>query len=173
MNHHGLVSLLCVAGLSLALPVVVEAETPVDKDLAAVQAYRLSESGLAKYTAAVRNLGKLEEREAIVGEDDEDEGAQSIDAQVARYDAIPEIKQAIVSAGMTTREYTLFTWSMFEAGMASWVLTQPGGKLPPGVSMDNVTFYRKHEAELKSLKEVLDPADASSDDDGDEADDQE
>jgi len=165
MNRHRyLFSLLGIAVLSFSLPAVVGAQGPADKDLAEIQGYRLSDAGLAKYTQAVRNLGKLSEAQAILGEDDEDDGPKSIDAQVARFDAIPEVKQAISSAGMTTREYTLFTWSMFQAGMASWALTQPGGKLPPGVSMDNVTFYRKHEAELDLLKKELDRAGVDSDD---------
>ena len=38
-----------------------------------------------------------------------------------------------------------------ESALAAWALDQPGGKLPAGVSMDNVTFYRKHAATLDQL----------------------
>ena len=39
-------------------------------------------------------------------------------------------------------------------GMAAWALAQPGGKLPAGVKMANVNFYRSHEAELAKLGEL-------------------
>ena len=45
----------------------------------------------------------------------------------------------------------MFTWSVFQNGMAAWALDQPGGKPSPGVSMANVDFYRQHEAEFKKL----------------------
>jgi len=37
--------------------------------------------------------------------------------------------------------------------MAAWALEQPGCKVPSGVKMANVNFYRSHEAELKKLGE--------------------
>lgn len=164
-------SILVAAILALGPATIVSAQGTPDKDLAEIQSYRLSESGLAKYTQAVRSLGKLSQSKASLDEDDEDAGPKSLDEQVALYDAIPEVKQAIRSAGLTTREYTVFSWSLFQAGMASWALSQPGGKLPPGGSMDNVTFYRKHEAALNELKKELDAADPGSDDDDDEGED--
>jgi hypothetical protein len=30
---------------------------------------------------------------------------------------------------------------------------QAGGKLPPGVAMENVSFYRKHQGEIQKLGE--------------------
>ena len=52
---------------------------------------------------------------------------------------------------MTTRECLVFSLSLFQSGMAAWALTQPGDTLPPGVSKDNVDFYRSHEQALKKL----------------------
>ena len=52
---------------------------------------------------------------------------------------------------MAPREYVVFSMAVFQSGLASWALGQPGGKLPAGVSMDNVNFYRRHEAELTQL----------------------
>jgi hypothetical protein len=69
-------------------------------------------------------------------------------------DGVPGVKSALKGAGMTSREYLLFSWSVFQNGMAAWALDQPGGKLPPGVKMANVNFYRAHEAELKRLGEL-------------------
>jgi hypothetical protein len=48
-----------------------------------------------------------------------------------RMDAIPGVKSALKAAGMTSREYLVFTWSVFQSGMAVLAVQQPGGKLPP------------------------------------------
>ena len=69
----------------------------------------------------------------------------------AKLNAHPGVKAAIQSAGMTTREYLLFSWSIVHNGMAAWALSQPGGKLPPGTSKANVDFYNRHAAELAAL----------------------
>jgi hypothetical protein len=137
--------------LGLALATTVPARGPADKDLAEIREYRLGESALAKYIVAVQSLNRLSAGLPSL-DDDVESGGKSLDEHVAVLDAKPEAKQAIRSAGLTTREFVVFTWSLYEAGMASWALTQPGGKLPPGVSMDNVDFVRQHEAELKLLE---------------------
>jgi hypothetical protein len=149
--YHRLRTLLCTAvALTLALPVASFAQGPPDRDTKEINSYVLTEKALAKYTVATHALGATAKR-LSGNRDDDDEGAQSLDATVARIDAIPEAKAAIQSAGMTTREYVVFSFSLFQSGMAAWGLSQPGGKLPPGVSMANVEFYRAHEAEIKKL----------------------
>ena len=65
----------------------------------------------------------------------------------------PGAQAAIQSAGMTSREYVVFMFSMMQNGMAAWALSQPGGKLPPGVSQANVDFFRKHEAAMAAVTE--------------------
>jgi hypothetical protein len=60
---------------------------------------------------------------------------------------------------MTTREFVVFSMSVFQAGMTDWAVSQPGAKLPSGVAMENVSFYRKHEAALKKLGESAKAAD--------------
>ena len=117
-----------------------------DRDTQEVLAYTLTETSLAKYVQATRNLAALQETC-----DDDDSDSQSIDQTVARLNAQPGAKAAIQSAGMTTREYVVFSWSIIHTGLAAWALSQPGGKLPAGASKANVDFYRKHEAGLKSL----------------------
>ena len=85
---------------------------------------------------------------------------------VKLHDAEPAMRE-LAAAGMTTREYLLFTWSVFQNGMAAWAVSQPGGKLPPGASMANVNFYRKHEAALKQLGPSA-PDDCADDGGGDD-----
>ena len=96
------------------------------------------------------------------------QGANSLDEMVAQFDSVPEFRTAIRSAGMTTREFVVFTWSLFQNGMAAWVLSQPGGKLPEGASMANVDFYRAHEAAFQALEKETKRSDCDDADSGEE-----
>jgi hypothetical protein len=133
----------------MLLPTVSIAQDFADRDSREISSYVLTEAGLAKFTEATRNLGASAKK--MSSECTDAEGPASLDAAVARLDAVPGAKAAITSAGMSTREYLVFTWSIFQNGMAAWALDQPGGKLPPGVAKANVDFYRSHEAAIKKL----------------------
>jgi hypothetical protein len=93
---------------------------------------------------------------------DGDENPKSLNDMAVQMDRVPQVKSALKGAGMTSREYLLFSFSVFQNGMAAWALDQPGGKLPPGVKMANVNFYRAHEAEMKKLGELTKPADCDN-----------
>lgn len=146
--------------LALLTPVWAGAQNLADRDTNEIAGYMLTESVLAKYTKAVHKLQPLMGQ--LPHDCDQDEGSQSLDSTAARMDGVPAVKSALKAAGMTSRDYLLFSWSVFQNGMAAWALEQPGGKLPPGVKMANVTFYRAHEAELKKLGELTKPADCDN-----------
>ena len=158
--------LLMVLAVALFAPPASVAQGFPDRDTREIGSYVLTEAGLAKYTRATQNLGAIEKK--LAGDcDDEEESPQSLDESVAQMNAIPEARAAITSAGMTTREYIVFTWSLFQNGMAAWTLSQPGGSLPPGTSMANVDFYRAHEAALQKLSQET-VSDACEDDGSEE-----
>ena len=142
--------LATVATLLTLVPALSFAQSSGDSDAKAVSAYRLTDATLPKYEKATRNLAALPPE--TFKNCSSDDAPQSLDALVARIDANAAASGAIQSAGMTTRDYALFTFSVFQAGMAAWALEQPGAKAPANVSMDNVAFYRKHAAELKTLE---------------------
>ena len=141
--------LIAAAGVLLLAPAVSVAQGFPDKDAREISAYTLSEAALAKYARASTNLGSLSKQ--IVRNCDDSDSPASLDASVARINAVPQAKAAIESAGMTPREYLVFSFSLFQSGVAAWALSQPGGTLPPGVSKANVDFYRAHEQALKKL----------------------
>jgi hypothetical protein len=141
------IAFLVVSGTSLA-------QGSRDRDAQEVSAYRLTDAALAKFVKATHNLAALPA--GSIQQCSDDDGAQSLDALVARIDAVPAASNAIRSSGMATREYAVFTFSVFQAGMAAWALDQPGAKAPAHVSTDNIAFYRKHEAELKALEREAD-----------------
>jgi hypothetical protein len=134
-----------------------------DRDAQEVSRYMLTESGLAKFAQATRNISAVPgacERE----DDDDSDDLKSIDQMVARMNSVPGIQGAIQSAGLTTREYVVFMFSMMQNGMAAWAVSQPGGKLPPGISQANVDFYKKHETAMAAIGEG-DPCGNDADDD--------
>jgi len=146
-NRHLSGLLAAVVTAAISLPQVAAGQ---DRDTQEVLSYQLTEAGLAKFTQATRKLAALP---GACDEDDtdEDSDAQSLDQMVAKLNAAPGAAAAIQSAGMSTREYVVFSWSIMQNGMASWAMSQPGGTLPPGVSKANVDFFRKHDAELKAI----------------------
>ncbi len=156
--------LLAFGGLALLAPGESIAQGGADADSREVMAYALTEAGLAKYTQATRNLHALPNHGS--GDCDDDSASKSLNAQAARFNAIPGVQAAIKSAGMTTREYILFSWSLLQNGLAAWAVDQPGGKLPPGISKANVDFYKKHEAAIQKTggQEQSDDCDDEEDD---------
>ncbi len=141
--------LVTVASTLLLAPVISVAQGFPDKDSREISSYVLTEAALAKYSRASANLGSLSKQ--IASNCDDSDSPGSLDASVAKINANPQAKAAITSAGMTTREYLVFSFSLFQSGMGAWALTQPGGTLPAGVSKANVDFYRSHEQALKKL----------------------
>ena len=134
-----------------------------DRDLQEVQKYALSEAGLAKYTQASKNLAALGTEVPADCSDDSDSNL-SLDQTVAKLEATPGFKSAVQSSGMTTREYFVFSLSLLQNGLAAWGMTQPGGKLPSGMSQANVDFINKHKAEIEATGR-LDEESAGCDDD--------
>ncbi len=145
-DHHRLkAALLIVCAVAQFAPAASANQEFPDRDTREINAYVLTESGLAKYSQATRNLAGLADN------CDDEEGTQSLDAAVARLDANTKARGAITSAGMTTREYLLFSFSLLQNGIIAWTISQPGGKLPAGASTANVNFYRAHEAAIQKL----------------------
>jgi hypothetical protein len=137
------------AAVALAPPLAIAQ----DRDSQEIASYALTEAGLAKYTQATKNMAALAAGAQPDCSEEDDSNGQSIDQTVAKFNAVPGAKAAIQSAGMTTREYVVFTFSLFHNGLAAWALTQPGGKLPSGTSKANVDFYNNHAAQLQGLEE--------------------
>jgi len=149
-----------VSALALLVPMAVEAQGLTDRDAKEISDYVLTDAALAKYTQAVRKLQPLKEQ--LQQDCDREDAQESLNGMAARMDKVSGVKSALKDAGMTSREYLVFSLSVFENGMAAWALEQPGGKLPPGVKMANVNFYRAHKAELEKLGELTKQADCDN-----------
>jgi hypothetical protein len=151
-------ALAAIAFAILSAPVAAFAQDLSEADAREVSGYVLTDAALANFVQATENLDALPDLSAAC-DDEEEEGAASLDAVVARITETPGAQAAIESAGMTPREYVVFSFSLLQNGMAAWGLTQPGGTLPPGISQGNVDFYNSHQEEFAQLgdRESSDP----------------
>ena len=153
----GMLVTIVVFTLGAATPAAAQ-----DRDAQEVSRYVLTESGLAKFAQASQNIAGIPG--ACDHKDDDSDDLKSIDEMVAKLNSVPGIQGAIQSAGMTSREYVVFMFSMMQSGMAAWAVSQPGGKLPPGVSQANVDFFKQHETAMAAIGE----GDSCGDDAGDD-----
>lgn len=151
-------SFRALAAAALLLPAAAAAQ---DRDTREVAGYVLTDAGLARYTKATKNLAALPGSKP--GDCDTGADSMTLDEMTAALDGTPGARAALQSAGMTTREYVVFSWSILHNGLAAWALSQPGGKLPAGTSKANVDFYQKHEAELQQLEELKQDEDCDED----------
>jgi len=124
-----------------------------NRDMREVLAYTLSEAGLANYIEATRNLAVLPD--GMPGACEDETGESSIDEMVASLNAWPGASNAIRSAGMSTREYVVFGWSVFQNAMAAWTASTTNGSLPEGASQANADFVVEHQADLERLGEYV------------------
>jgi hypothetical protein len=142
-----------------------------DRDSQELAKYQLSESTLAKYSQAAHNLAALAKKlpSACNDDDDDDAGPSTIAKFVMKVEAIPGAKNAIESAGLTTHEFVVFTFTLVQSSGAAFALGKPGVQLPPGVSMANVNFVRTHQAAIEQLNADTD-GQCNDDDDGGDSD---
>lgn len=146
-------------------PVAMAAAPAADRDAREVDTYVLTEAAFARYAQATKKVQAMPHGAAAgCGQGDEGED-NSIAAQVARLEARPGVAAAVRSAGLSTRDYVVISWSLVQAGLASWAAAQPGARQPTGTLMANVTFYRAHEDAIKALTPASRSDDCASDDD--------
>ena len=148
-----------VAAAALLLP-AARAETLPEADTREVRSYALTETALDRYVEATRKLSAIP-----LDCSNEEPGVSNLTEAAARIDAMPGGKAALQSAGLTSREYVVFAFSLIENAYASYALEQPGGKLPPGVSMTNVEFLRRNSGVIEQLANETEVADCAGNDD--------
>jgi hypothetical protein len=156
---RGTASVLCLLGAfvlaSGVRPLLAQGGGTPDADTKAMQSYRLTEASFSKYKQATRNMMEAARQHPEIAKAEEDKEPTSLAEMAAIYDRHPPLKKALASAGLSSREYVLFTLSLFQAGMAASVAEQNGGKLPDGVSSENVDFYKTHAAEMQKFGEEM------------------
>ncbi|HEY9506900.1 MAG TPA: hypothetical protein VIQ27_13055 [Gemmatimonadales bacterium] len=164
-----------LAVMALSLPAVVQAQQS-DADLKAVSATTLSMPKYKQYLDATVNLANVAADNPGLAEGMKDSGEKSIADQVRALESNPQVKTAVTSTGLTTRDYVLTQWALLQTGMA-YAMTKGTGASQEdmikkgGVSKANMDFYAQNEAEINRLAEEAKaraPNVADEDDSGDE-----
>jgi hypothetical protein len=137
---------------AMSAPIAVEAQSLTERDTKEIADYVLTDAALANYTKAVHNLHPLKGQ--LQQDCDREDAQDSLNDMVARMDAVPAVQAALKAAGMTAREYILFSFSLFQNGMAVWAIDQSGGEMLPGIKPENVDFYRAHKIDVEKLGEL-------------------
>ena len=100
----------------LLTPGLIQAQNLADHDAKEIADYMLTEPALAKYTKAVHTLQPLMGQ--LAQDCDREEGSTSLNDMATRMDGVSGVKPALKAAGITSREYLVFSWSVFQSGMA-------------------------------------------------------
>lgn len=142
LRHRGrdasLVLAVALAAVSIATPSrALPAQESEDEQMAA---HRLTQTELRRFTSATNALASLIRRDPAAG-------------RALGDGASPAASRIFAEAGMTRDAYLRFFGALFEATSASYVLEHDPSAAAQMTSVvkANVSFVRKHEAEIDAL----------------------
>lgn len=164
-----------LAVMALSLPAAIEAQQS-DADLKAISGTTLTMPKYKQYLDATVNLATVAAENPGLADGMKDSGEKSIDEQVRAIESNPQVKAAVTSTGLTTRDYVLTQWALLQTGMA-YAMTKGTGATQDdmvkkaGVSKENMDFYAKNEAEINKLAEEAKARAPAAPDDEDSGDD--
>ena len=146
-----------LAVMALSLPAAAPAQQS-EADLKAVSATTLTMPKYKQYLDATVSLANLAAKNPGLAEGMEDGGEKSIDEQVKMLESNPQVKAAVTSTGLSTRDYVLTQWALLQTGMAYTMTKGTGASQDDmikkaGVSKANMDFYAQNEAEINKLAE--------------------
>jgi hypothetical protein len=161
------VRMLALAGLSLAAVTAdVSTAAAQPEGMAAIQqmfrdpslqTYRLTSANLDKFIRATNALKELEGEDIDLEDRLNMDDPEDVDMNeiAAAFDSEPRVKNAINGAGMSSRDYVTFLFSMMQAMFGS-VMVQMGGEqalndMPNGVLKDNIRFFTQNQAAFEAL----------------------
>ena len=100
---------------------------------------------------------ELEQAEAAT-DDGSLANAQTLSEMAAAIDRQPIVANALRSAGMSSREYSVMTMALLQASMWAGMKKQGLVKekdMPKDINPANVTFIEQHEAEMTALQQRM------------------
>ncbi len=123
----------------------------VEADIAVLNAYRLTDATLSRFRAAARGFpfgcGLFSDslfRRGRIG--------PTLDDLAGILERDTSMRRALANAGITSREFMLFTVAMLDAAVGAWVVEQRGWDSSwDDVARENVLFYQRHKPHLDSL----------------------
>ncbi len=151
------------------------AEAQSDADLKAIGATTLTMPRYKQYLDASVNLANVAAKNPGIADRMKGSGEKSIAEQVRTLDSDPQVRGAITTTGLTTKDYVLTQWAILQSGMAYAMtkgsdVSQDEVAKKAGVSKANLDFYAKNEAEINRLaKEAQARAPAMPEDEEDDS----
>jgi hypothetical protein len=138
-----------------------QATKATSADDVALRGYTLTMGNLQKLRQTMLNLkawmiAHPEAVDSIDSSNDDEHAADStLTEQIRRIDKEPPLKQAILAAGFTPRDYVMTTMTYMQAAMqsavAQYVKNKPV-KIPDNMNPANATFLSTHQAEIAKLE---------------------
>jgi hypothetical protein len=123
-----------------------------EKDLTALEAKSAARLTEAEQKRLEELRAKLEAEDAEAARRGDDEEPKTLGDMARRIDREPDLANAIRSAGLTTREYSLLTLTFFNAMFAEGMKKAGTIKeLPADILPENVAFIQANEAELNQI----------------------
>lgn len=153
-----------LAGLSLAAVAAdasAAAAQPEKLFSEEVSNYRLTTAGLQKFIQATQNLDAIDDESISIDDRFENMDEEDFDLGVVAqaFDSEPQIKNAIGQAGLSSREYLTFMFSMLQT-MFTAAMLEIGGEnalaeMEDSVLKQNIIFFREHKAEFEAMGEAM------------------
>jgi hypothetical protein len=153
--------LLAYAGV-LVLPLISPASSAAQAssgfspaDHQAIASHRLTMDNISKAAVAAGKLRELEKDPKFNAILMSKEEAKSVQDVIAKMDATPQIRSAVESSGLTSREFMLTVLSLASTRSAA-KLTAMGGDAAKAAatlptSPENLKFYAAHESDIEKL----------------------
>jgi hypothetical protein len=124
-------------------------------DHQAIASHRLTMDNVSKAVVAAGKLKALENDPKFKAIMMSKEEATSVQDVVAKMDATPEIRTAVESSGLTSREFMLTVLSLASTRSAAKLGAMGGDAAKAAATLptspQNLQFYAAHEAEIENL----------------------
>ena len=153
---------LAAVGLSAGSLRAQQPDAATQADMREVMSYRLTDSTFARllkvqdnvYATMKANPDVAKKYVGPLGGQSSD-ATPGLDGFVKTIDQIPEVKQAIARAGLSTRQYLIASMATMQAIMIDGMLQTYGGAdqgdIPPAIK-DNMAFLKAHQTDVDRMR---------------------
>jgi hypothetical protein len=130
----------------------IQARRQREKELTALEAKSVARLAAAERKRREELRAKLEAEDAEAARRGDNVEPKTLSDMARRIEREPDLANAIRTAGLTTREYSLLTLTFFNAMFAQDMKNAGTIKeLPPDILPENIAFIQANEAELNQI----------------------
>lgn len=134
-----------------------------DADLDEITDYRLTMDAVRRYYQAQRNVYQaMRDDPGLAKRMDRgttDAAEFSLDEMEARYEEVPEVREAIAAAGLDTRDFSVITLTLFQSAFAQGAVEMGASRdsilARMGINPSNLDFVRANKTELERMQNEM------------------